>query len=111
LLSDAEVAPEATTNAEAAVPSVAVGAVPWTTNRAPAYPRRALERAWSGTVLLRLSIDASGRVARADVVEGSGHAVLDDAAQATALRWKFDPAQRDGESVESVVLQSVRFTF
>ncbi|MCE9670891.1 TonB family protein [Myxococcus stipitatus] len=47
------------------------------------------------TVLVRLTIDAEGEVERVEVRE-SGGTLLDRAALAAAVRWRFQPATREG---------------
>lgn len=44
------------------------------------YPQEAIARGWQGEVLVLLLLDEQGRVAAARVEQGSGHALLDDAA-------------------------------
>jgi len=63
---------------------------------APRYPASALRRGESGTVVLRVQVDAEGRAGDVEIVERSGSRELDRAAAEAALRWRFRPA-RDGE--------------
>ncbi len=58
---------------------------------------------------VRLRIDATGRVADAVVVKSEPRGVFDDAAMATARRYRFTPARRDGEPVETTLQQTIRF--
>lgn len=55
-------------------------------NRHVFYPPEAVERELEGEVMLRLQLDASGRVTDAAVMAGSGHALLDRAALDAAYR-------------------------
>lgn len=75
----------------------------------PVYPQNAIERRWEGTVLLRLGVTAEGRVGEVEVVESSGHAVLDGEAARAVRAWRFVPAVRDGRPVASFVRLPVRF--
>jgi TonB family protein len=50
------------------------------------------------SVVLRLSIDASGTVTDAEVIEPAGHG-FDEAARAALLRSRFSPALRDGQAM------------
>lgn len=59
-------------------------------NPAPDYPELARLRRIQGTVVLRLAVDASGRVAACELVGSSGSALLDAAARRAAMRWRFD---------------------
>jgi TonB family protein len=53
------------------------------------YPPAALRRGLGGRTLVRLTIDAQGRVTAAHVVQTSGHASLDRAAVALAYAYRF----------------------
>jgi protein TonB len=59
------------------------------------------------TVDVNVSVDASGRVVKAEVVAKPGlHPLLGDAAVQAALRWKFHPAQFNGHPLPAnIVLQ------
>lgn len=59
-------------------------------NPAPDYPESARLRRVQGTVVLRLSVDAAGRVAACEVGSSSGSSLLDAAARRAATRWRFD---------------------
>jgi len=58
-------------------------------NTPPRYPPRAVELRLEGTVLLRIAVDADGRVRRCTVARSSGHALLDHAAVAAVEAWWF----------------------
>lgn len=75
----------------------------------PRYPRVAQRQGIEGFVTVRLRIDATGRVADAVVVKSEPRGVFDDAAMATARRYRFTPARRDGEPVETTLQQTIRF--
>lgn len=77
---------------------------------APAYPRIALLRQWSGTVLLQVLVDVDGRPLEVSIARSSGHRELDEAARLQVLkRWSFQPATRDGAAVQAVGLVPVEF--
>lgn len=58
------------------------------------YPAEALRNGWEGTTGFRLTIDPSGRVARCDISQSSGHAVLDEATCRLLIRHaSFRPAR------------------
>ncbi|RKI68566.1 TonB family protein [Corallococcus sp. AB049A] len=59
-------------------------------------------------VLLRLTIDAAGKVSQVEVRE-SGGASFDAAAMAAALRWRFEPARQGEEPLEVRVDVPVTF--
>jgi protein TonB len=60
-------------------------------------------------VRLSLLVRADGTVGAVDVVVPSGRADLDTAARDAAQQWKFRPAERNGQPIESTVLLWVRF--
>lgn len=78
-------------------------------NPAPVYPRLARERGYEGTVRLEVEVLASGRAGTVRVLEGSGHALLDDAAAQAVRRWTFRPAQRWHTPVTLLVEIPIRF--
>ncbi len=57
---------------------------------APKYPPLAAVGRISGTVAVRVTIDGSGSVTKAEVV--SGHTLLRQAAEDAAKKWKFESA-------------------
>lgn len=74
-----------------------------------AYPPEALKEGLPGDVVLKLTIDATGKVTAAEVAEGAGHG-FDEAAQAAALEFVFEPATRDGQPVAAKILYKYSFT-
>ncbi|REG23333.1 TonB family protein [Archangium gephyra] len=60
------------------------------------YPAQARSEGLEARVRLRLRIDAQGHVTEAEVMEPVGHG-FDEAARGAALRFRFEPARRDGE--------------
>lgn len=99
--------------AAVAAPGKAIGhrqAIPaYERNRQPAYPPVARRRGWSGTVLLKVLVDAKGRVADLAVERSSGHRLLDRAALKAVRQWLFLPATEDG--VPMAMWVSVPITF
>jgi TonB family protein len=68
------------------------------------YPRVSAERGQKGAVTLELLVSADGRVADATVQSSSGYPRLDRAAVGMALEdWRYEPARKAGERVESRV--------
>lgn len=78
-------------------------------NRKPAYPAAAHRQGLEGEVLLRVWINASGRVQRVEVERSSGHAILDQAAVTAVRAWRGHPARRAGQAVATVELLPIRF--
>lgn len=75
----------------------------------PRYPERALRRGESGTVLLQVHVDESGRPHRVDVVQSSRSRTLDREATRAVERWQFSPAIRNGRAVPAKVLVPIEF--
>jgi TonB family protein len=73
------------------------------------YPEEAQKDGVQGDVVLKLTIDAEGHVTNAEVTEGIGHG-LDEAAQAAALKFLFEPATRNGKPVAAKILYRYSFT-
>lgn len=57
----------------------------------PPYPESLRRAGVEGTAVLRLVIEADGRVGQVDLVRSSGSEALDDAARSTARLWRFEP--------------------
>jgi TonB family protein len=75
------------------------------------YPLALYQQRISGTVLLRLFVDESGRVApdSTRVQESSGYPALDSAALAAAPKLSFAPALRNGTPVATLFIQPIHF--
>ena len=72
------------------------------------YPPGARAARQEGNVVLKLLIDAAGRVTEAEVVDPIGHG-FDEAARKAALLFRFTPASRGGRPVASRILYRVEF--
>jgi len=80
------------------------------THTTPPYPATAIRQGLEGSVVLKLTVLETGRVAKADIVTSSGSEALDQAAQAWIVgHWTYRPAMADGQPVASQALASVRF--
>lgn len=78
--------------------------------RSPAvYPDEARAKGLEGRVLLRLNISDTGTVANADIQQSSGSEILDNAAIASAMKWRFTPAQLNGKAVAANIIIPVIF--
>jgi periplasmic protein TonB len=75
----------------------------------PAYPKRAREMGWEGTVLLRVEVRADGTVAEVKVAQTSGYTMLDQSAVVTARGWSFAPEMDGGFTMPTIVEVPVRF--
>ena len=61
-----------------------------------AYPPLARRRGWQGTVLIEVWLDGEGEQIKRQILQGSGHAVLDQAALRSVARNQFAPYTRNG---------------
>lgn len=72
-------------------------------NPKPEYPEVAKRRGWEGKVTLKVFVHADGTVGEVRVAVSSGHEMLDEAALDAVRRWRFVPAKRNGQAVDSWV--------
>jgi protein TonB len=98
----APAAPNAPTGGALEVPS-------YFRNPPPPYPAEARRLAQEGLVMIRVQVDAQGKVASALVSNTSGYALLDEAAMKTAGGWQFKPAHLAGIAVSTQVDVPIRF--
>lgn len=75
------------------------------------YPAELFDQAIDGDVMLRLFVDATGRLVpeSTKVVTSSGRAAFDSAAVRGAALMRFAPAQPHGVPVAMAFLQPIRF--
>ena len=65
----------------------------------PVYPAEALQARMSGVSTMALLVGSNGAVREARLLKSSGHAILDQAAQAALRLCRFTPALKDGQPV------------
>jgi protein TonB len=75
----------------------------------PSYPPTLRAQGIEGDVLVRVHISAAGAVTQVSILQSSGHADFDRAAEAAAHREQFSPATRDGKPVPFTLSYSYRF--
>jgi protein TonB len=75
----------------------------------PVYPSDLLKRRIGGKVVVACTVDTGGSVVGAKVRTSSGNRKLDDVALKAVRKWKFKPAVRGGEEVESTALVPFNF--
>lgn len=77
----------------------------------PPYPRMALRRGITGTVLLRVLVGIDGKPITVEIAESSGHRRLDAAARRHVLaQWRFRPAIRAGAPTQAIGLVPIEFS-
>jgi TonB family protein len=74
------------------------------------YPRMLRDAGIGGTTILWFRIDIEGNVVETQVFQGSGQAVLDEAAAAVAAIMRFSPAMNRDQPVEVWVQIPINFT-
>jgi periplasmic protein TonB len=74
----------------------------------PRYPRLARRMGVEGTVLLRLTIDASGKLIRVEVIKGPGNGFDDEAVQAVK-QSSYSPAVQNGRPTGCLALLKIEF--
>lgn len=78
-------------------------------NPEPGYPAASRRLGEEGRVLLRVRVSAAGQPVAVDVEKSSRFERLDEAARQAVARWRFVPARRGDEAVESSVLVPIVF--
>lgn len=79
-------------------------------NPRPAYPMAARRMGWEGRVVLNVEVLAEGSCGNANVLQSSGHEVLDNAALRTVKGWRFVPASRAGRPVTQWFKVPIQFS-
>lgn len=73
------------------------------------YPASLRAGGIGGTVLVRLSVSAQGRVTEATVLQSSGTDDLDAAALDSVGQWFYEPAYQDGKAVAAQITARIDF--
>ena len=78
-------------------------------NPKPLYPAISRRNGEEGKVLLKVRVSPQGEALNVAISRSSGHDRLDAAALDAVTRWRFVPARRGDEAVESSVIVPVTF--
>lgn len=78
-------------------------------NPKPVYPALSRRMSEEGKVLLKVRVSAQGTALDVAVSKSSGFARLDAAATEAVTRWRFVPAKRGDEPVDSSVIVPITF--
>lgn len=106
-------APPAPPVEAATVPAVVTEArfdADYLSNPKPAYPIASRRLGEEGKVLLRVKVSSGGTALAVEVKHSCGFGRLDEAARAAVLRWRFVPARRGDEAIESWVAVPIVFS-
>ncbi len=101
-------APELANAGAAAVPPTRSSAA-YLRNPAPNYPLASRRAGEQGTVTLRVRVSPDGLATRVAVERSSGSQHLDAAALEAVKAWRFTPARRGADAVESWMLVPIVF--
>lgn len=77
--------------------------------RPPAYPERARREGKKGRVLVRVTLDAQGKITSVAVEASSGHEILDRAATDAVKQWRFTPARAGDQPIERWLTLPIEF--
>lgn len=80
-------------------------------NPKPMYPPLSRRNGEEGKVLLKVRVSAQGAALDVAISKSSGFPRLDAAASDAVARWRFVPARRGDEPVESSVIVPITFAF
>lgn len=76
---------------------------------APRYPVQAMRMRQEGSVVLEFVIQVDGSVRDVRIVQSNPPQVFDREALRTAMRWRFEPRQVDGQPVEARARRTINF--
>ncbi|MBS1190037.1 MAG: energy transducer TonB [Rhodocyclaceae bacterium] len=79
-------------------------------NPKPVYPTFSSRNGEEGKVLLRVKVTTAGTAQELEIKQSSGYPRLDNAAREAVAKWRFVPAKRGDEAIESWVTVPVAFT-
>ena len=95
--------------AETQAPDVAPTAIAYGSPTRVPYPIDALRRHEQGTVVLRVLVDAEGKVSTVEIETSSGSPRLDRAARDAVKLWYFNPAKHGGVALSAWARVPVTF--
>lgn len=78
-------------------------------NPKPVYPALARRQGEEGKVLLKVRVSAQGAALDVAISKSSGYGRLDNAALEAVAQWRFVPAKRGDETVDSSVIVPITF--
>jgi len=79
-------------------------------NPAPVYSPESQAAGEQGKVMLNLFINAQGFVQKAELKASSGYSRLDQSAVNAVKNWRFIPAKRGGQAIDSWIVVPILFS-
>lgn len=76
---------------------------------APPFPYRARQRNVSGSVTVKLRVEADGTVGSVEILEAVPKGYFEDSVLRTVPGWRFEPGRIAGEPVASWVVTTIQF--
>ena len=73
------------------------------------YPEQARKDGLEGRVVLQLTVDETGRVSKAKVLQGAGHGFDEAAVKGALTALRFKPAKLGGQAVATEIAYTVNF--
>ena len=73
----------------------------------PQYPRAAIKRNLEGTLKVKINVLANGQLKNFDILQSSGHSILDNAAISAIQQWTFKPHPKN---IDYFVLKTIIFS-
>ncbi|KAF0814410.1 hypothetical protein IGB42_01311 [Andreprevotia sp. IGB-42] len=74
------------------------------------YPAQSRILGEEGTVVVKVMVSEEGKPISAELFTSSGFSRLDEDARRTVMKWRFNPAKRDGKAVALSVNVPVRYS-
>jgi protein TonB len=94
----------------ASAPSMAAATMPVPiSSPPPRYPSRAMRRNETGMVRVQVEVGVDGTPLSVSIAASSQSRDLDRAALDAVRKWRFRPAQRDGQAVAGTVVVPIEF--
>ena len=78
-------------------------------NPSPEYPEMAIFLGYQGDVIIRIKVSTRGTSEGVEVLNSSGHKMLDEAATKALKKWRFTPSKQGNTTVASSVVITVSY--
>ena len=78
-------------------------------NPIPKYPERARRQGYEGRVVLAVEVSEEGKPLSVRIAQSSGYSVLDNAAERTIRRWRFQAAVGASENQRALINVPITF--